>query len=103
MLYRMPLFLFQQFMVTSRRSKKLTTSKKLLPFIVAVVLVGCAASPAQTGKASSPQQKDCLLQCQNEYSSCSFKCEETHREGSGLDFCMQQCNEQLAECEGQCS
>jgi hypothetical protein len=103
MLYRMPLFLFQRFMVTSRKSKKLTVSIQLLPFIVAVILVGCAAAPTQTDKAPSPQQKDCLLQCQNEYSSCSFKCEEIHREGSGLDFCMQQCNEQLAECEGQCS
>ena len=103
MLYRMPLFLFQKFMATSRRTKKLTVSKQLLPFIVAMMLFSCAVSPTQTDKASSPQQKDCLLQCHNEYSSCSFKCEEIHREGSGLDFCMQQCNEQLAECEGQCS
>jgi hypothetical protein len=89
--------------MTSRRSKKLTVAKNLLPFIVAVLLVGCAASATQMDKASSPQQQDCLLQCQNEYSSCSFKCQEIHREGSAMDFCMEQCNEQLAECEGQCS
>jgi hypothetical protein len=89
--------------MASQRSKKLTATKNLLPFIVAVMLAGCAAPATQMDKASSPQQKDCLLKCQNEYSSCSFKCQEIHREGSAMDFCMEQCNEQLAECEGQCS
>ena len=89
--------------MTSRRSKKVTVLKKFLPFIVALMLVGCAASATQMDQDSSPQQKECLFQCQNGYSSCSLKCEEIHREGSGMDFCLQQCDDQLAECEGQCS
>ena len=99
----MPLFVWQRFFMRLRRSKKVTVPKKLLPLVVAVILAGCAAAPTQTDKASSPPPKDCLGQCQEEYSSCSFNCQEIHREGSGLDFCLQQCNEQLTECEGQCS
>jgi hypothetical protein len=99
----MPLFVVQRFPMTPWRARKVTIPKKLLPLIVAVILVGCAAAPTQMDKASSPPQKDCLLQCQEEYSSCGFNCQEIHREGSGLDFCLQQCSEQLTECEGQCS
>jgi hypothetical protein len=77
--------------------------RRLLLVIALVLLFGCAASNGPVPEGPPSLQEECVNGCLNEYSSCILDCEKTRKIGSELDSCTEQCKQQWAECNEQCS
>jgi hypothetical protein len=82
---------------------RVNVMRRLLVLMSVGLLLGCASSTMGTFDAPPSAHDECVYGCENEYSSCIVECEKTHRIGSGLDFCTEQCKATWAECNEDCS
>ena len=68
--------------------------------LLVVLAFACATPTSQTPREPSPQQVECVSQCQPEHTACKFGCRDLSE--SELTLCMQKCDRKLYECHQLC-
>jgi hypothetical protein len=77
--------------------------RKLLLVIVLLSFFGCSPSDVLKPEGPPSLQEKCLGACLNAYSSCILECDRTREIGTQLDSCTDQCKQEWAKCEENCS
>jgi hypothetical protein len=76
--------------------------KRTLLLFVAFLSFTCATDTSQVSEAMSPQEKECVSQCERAQLNCLTKCQERWRD-YGLSLCSEECLEQQESCKKQCT
>lgn len=68
--------------------------------LLVVLAFACTTPTSQTPRKPSPQQVECVSQCQTEHTACKFSCRDLTESEQML--CMQECDRKLYECHQLC-
>jgi hypothetical protein len=72
----------------------------LVVILLVVLAFACTTPMPQIPRNPSPQEVECVSQCQTEHTACKFGCRELTE--SELTLCMQECDRKLYVCHQLC-
>jgi len=87
--------------------KKGIAMRKVAVLVPLAIFIACASPKAPPPKVSTPEQQQCVEECQHTYDDCIAETEAPTAAPAGCTFPIyreqrQECNEKLRECHDHC-